>query len=258
MEHVDPVTRARRYTLTGAEGRIEIWEQGASERFHLTNPAPVAPTVPAVTNAQALIKEARARLNAVPAYIRKVEDYARQNMLPVDLQEMLTREADELLDRARTLGTLVPQDPILAPLRTQAANLTTQGRNLRVRQTLASQTPTEGYLDYLREQQVVEIRKSAQPRNLNEGRKGRPDFLQEYEVWDLSKTPPQPLWYAHFHYDKAGARFDEFIKAHLKTPEQRNLGLQWQQTQAQTGAPVEPIWRGNIGRPLANRHFAEL
>jgi hypothetical protein len=258
VEHVDPVTKARRYTLTGAEGRTEIWEQGANGRFHLTNPAPVAPPVRAATNALALIDEARARLNAVQAYQRKVEEYARQNMLPVDLEEMLAREAEELLERARTIGTLVPRDPILAQLRTQAASLTTQGRNLRVRQTLASQTPTEGYLDYLREQQLVEIRKGEPARNLNAGQKGRPDYLQEYVVWDVSKTPQQLLWYAHFHYDKAGARFDEFIKAHLKIPEQRNLGLQWQRAQAEAGASVDPIWRGNIGRPLANRHFAEL
>lgn len=38
--------------------------------------------------------------------------------------------------------------------------------------------------------------------------------------------------------------------------EQRNLGLQWQVAQAQAGATVDPIWRGNIGRPMATRHFA--
>ena len=177
-------------------------------------------------------------------------------MLPVDLEEMLVREADELLSRARNLEGPLPQDPIILQLRDKAVALTNEGRNLRVRQTLASKAPTEGYLDYLRDQQVVEIRRGGTARNLSEGHKGRPDYLQEYTVWDVTKTPQVPLWYAHFHYDKAGAQFDEFIKAHLKTPEQRNLGLQWQRAQAEAGAGVESIWRGNIGRPMASLHFA--
>lgn len=256
VEELDTANNTRRYTLTGAENRTEIWAQNADGRFYLTNPAPVAPPLPAATNALALLSEARARLNAAQAYVKKVEEYARHTMLPVDLEEMLVREADELLNRARTLERPLPQDPIILQLRDKAAALTNEGRNLRVRQTLASKTPTEGYLDYLRDQQVVEIRRGGTARNLNEGHKGRPDYLQEYTVWDVTKTPQVPLWYAHFHYDKAGAQFDEFIKAHLKTPEQRNLGLQWQRAQAEAGAGVESIWRGNIGRPMASLHFA--
>jgi hypothetical protein len=52
--------------------------------------------------------------------------------------------------------------------------------------------------------------------------------------------------------------FADFVKAHLKLPEQRNLGLQWQQVQAASGAQVEAIWRGDIGKPLGIRHFADL
>jgi len=77
-------------------------------------------------------------------------------------------------------------------------------------------------------------------------------------VLDLTQTPTQPLWYAHFHYNKPQPRFDEFVRAHLKTAQQRQLGLQWQQKQAQTGAPVDSIWRGEIGRPLALQHFQNL
>lgn len=52
---------------------------------------------------------------------------------------------------------------------------------------------------------------------------GHRDFMQEYEVWDLTATPPRPLWYAHFHYNRRTATFDEFEKAHLKLPEHRYL-----------------------------------
>jgi hypothetical protein len=87
---------------------------------------------------------------------------------------------------------------------------------------------------------------------------GRKDFLQEYEVRDLTANPPRTLWYAHFHYTSDKVPFHDFVKAHLKLPEQRNLGLQWQQAQATSGAQVEAIWRGDIGKPLGIQHFANL
>ena len=203
-----------------------------------------------------VVSEARARLDNVGLYESRATAYTEQKMLPVDLEHLLVSEAAELNLRANRLERLDPTEDLVRQLRAKAAELTIKGRNLRIRQTLASKTPTEGYLDYLREQRVVEIRKGEPARNLNEGKKGRADFLQEYVIQDLTQTPPATLWYAHFHYDKAGAQFDEFIKAHLKIPEQRNLGLQWQVAQAQAGAAVDPIWRGNIGRALATRHFA--
>jgi hypothetical protein len=121
-----------------------------------------------------------------------------------------------------------------------------------------SKTPTEGYLDYLLGQQVVDIRKEGGLRDLGKRADGRRDFLQEYEVRDLRGETAQPLWYAHFHYTSAKPAFNEFVKGHLKLPEQRNLGLQWQQAQASSGAQVESIWRGDIGKPLGIQHFSAL
>ncbi|MFD2884698.1 hypothetical protein ACFS4T_28085 [Pseudomonas lini] len=72
----------------------------------------------------------------------------------------------------------------------------------------------------------------------------------------MTRQPPQTLWYAHFHYPSAKSPFNDFVKGHLKLPEQRNLGLQWQQAQASSGAQVESIWRGDIGKPLAHKHFS--
>ena len=84
---------------------------------------------------------------------------------------------------------------------------------------------------------------------------GLPDFLLEYEIRDLTQGQPYSLWYAHFHYQSQTPGFERFTKAHLKTAEQRRLGLQWQLAQ---GEGAERIWRGDIGRPMAKKHFAEL
>ena len=39
-------------------------------------------------------------------------------------------------------------------------------------------------------------------KNLGKRPDGRTDYLQEYEVRDLTQTPPKVLWYAHFHYSQ--------------------------------------------------------
>ncbi|MHA6577464.1 dermonecrotic toxin domain-containing protein [Pseudomonas yamanorum] len=255
-ESIDPQTQATTYQVESARGRTETWVKGPGGKSRLKDSAASEPAPPESNVKSFVVSEAKARLDNVAQYESRATAYIEQKMLPVDLEHLLVSEAAELNLRANRLERLDPTQDLVRQLRAKATELTIKGRNLRIRQTLASKTPTEGYLDYLREQRVVDIRKSEAARNLNEGKKGRADYLQEYVVQDLTQTPPATLWYAHFHYDKAGAQFHDFIKAHLKIPEQRNLGLQWQVAQAQAGATVDPIWRGNIGRPLATRHFA--
>jgi len=179
-------------------------------------------------------------------------------MLPVDLEHMFNSEATELSTRAQAIEQLSPTEPVVLQLHDKARELRHTGRTLRIDQSLRSKTPTEGYLDYLLQQQVVDIRREGPLRALGKRADGRKDFLQEYAVRDLTSSPPRTLWYAHFHYTSDKVPFADFVKAHLKLPEQRNLGLQWQQVQAASGAQVEAIWRGDIGKPLGIRHFADL
>jgi hypothetical protein len=171
---------------------------------------------------------------------------------------MMTREAAELNMRAQAIERLSPTETVALQLRNRANELSRAGRTLRTDQTLKSKTPTEGYLDYLLEQRVVDIRKEGGLRDLGKRADGRRDFLQEYEIRDVRGESPQTLWYAHFHYTSAKPAFNDFVKGHLKLPEQRNLGLQWQQAQAESGAHVQAIWRGDIGKPLGIKHFSEL
>lgn len=237
VENWSESTHTRLFTLTGAQGRLEIWEQSPSGRYRWVNPPALTP-VPAAKNAQALITEAQGRLDAAEAYIGKVRGYARQDMLPVDLQEMLAREADELSARAQAIEPLAPEHRLINQLRTKATELTTTGRAVRTQQSLASRKPTDGMLDDLVGQHAVDIRRNAPMTELARQSGGRHDFMQEYEVWNLTSTPPKLLWYAHFHYNRRAAAFAEFEKAHLKLPEHRYL------TRAEY--PTLPL--SNIGR----------
>lgn len=241
----------RRISVTGADSRAEVYVQTAEGRWRLQNEAE-APATPPPADPKRVAEEASARLNKVGAYIEKVQGYGRQNMLPVDLEHMVLSEAGELRMRAERIAEHEPRSPLVARLQDKAEELVSIGRTLRINQTLASETPGEGMLDYLLDQQAVEVirlgRLNEQPKRSD----GRRDFLQEYEIRDLTQGTPRPLWYAHFHYTTANPAFDGFVKAHLKTAAQRRLGLQWQQAQGET---AERIWRGDIGKPMARKHF---
>ncbi|WP_445181087.1 dermonecrotic toxin domain-containing protein [Pseudomonas sp. McL0111] len=256
-ETIDASSRQKRFTIEGIDGFRETWLPRSSGKYHLQiQPTTPAPTLP--TDVQPLLNEARRRLAGVADYSDKVSNYARRDMLPVNLEHMLSSEASELSIRAQAIERLSPTDPIVLQLQDKARELQGVGRTMRINQSMRSKTPTEGYLDYLLQQQVVDIRKEEPIRALGKRADGRKDFLQEYEVRDLMSNPPRALWYAHFHYTSDKVPFQDFVKAHLKLPEQRNLGLQWQHAQAAGGAQVEAIWRGDIGKPFGIKLFSAL
>ena len=170
-----------------------------------------------------LVEDAQSRLQSQQSYQAKVQSYAAQDMLPVDLEHMMVSEASELSRRALNIEEIAPQNAIIQQLRDKATELTTTGREMRTRQSLSTKKPTDGMLDDLVRHNALEIRKTSPMKNLGKRPDGRIDYLQEYEVWDLTSSPPKLLWYAHFHYAKAAPAFDVFEKAHLKLPEHRFL-----------------------------------
>jgi len=128
-----------------------------------------------------------------------------------------------LTHRAIAIEAVAPQHPLIEQLRNKATELVASGRQMRTRQSLSTQRPTDGMLDDLISHNAVEIRKTSPIKHLGKRSDGRSDHLQEYEIWDVTAQPPKLLWYAHFHYAKAAPAFAEFEKAHLKLPEHRFL-----------------------------------
>jgi hypothetical protein len=222
VERWEPTTQKHQYSLTGQGGFEEVWEQGSNGKFRLLNP-PEQAIRPVQRDLGSLVEDAQSRLQSQQSYTAKVQSYAAQDMLPVDLEHMMVSEASELTRRALNIEEIAPQNAIIQQLRDKATELTTTGRQLRTRQSLSTKKPTDGMLDDLVRHNALEIRKTSPMNNLGKRPDGRFDYLQEYEVWDLTATPPKVLWYAHFHYAKAAPAFGEFEKAHLKLPEHRFL-----------------------------------
>ncbi|WP_223512111.1 dermonecrotic toxin domain-containing protein [Pseudomonas sp. GL-B-19] len=226
-ERREPTTQKRQYSLTGHRGFEEVWEQGSNGKFRLLNPQEQG-SHPIHQDLGALTADARSRLGAQAAYKTRVEAYARQDMLPVDLEHMMFSEAAELGRRALEIEDLQPGHALIQQLRDKATELTHTARVLRIEYSMNSRNPTDGMLDYLMQQnsgerKIVDIHKQKPMENLGKRPDGRTDYLQEYEVRDLTQTPPKVMWYAHFHYARAAPAFAEFEKAHLKLPEHRFL-----------------------------------
>ncbi len=173
------MTRQKRFTIEGVDGHTETWlPRSASGKYHLSEPVSTASTELA-TDITPLLVEAKNRLGRVDAYKSKVEGYARQDMLPVDLEHVMASEATELNMRAQAIERLSSSEPMVLQLRNRADELSSAGRTLRIDQTVNSKTPTEGYLDYLLEQRTVDIRKEGGLRDIGKRPDGRLDFLQE-------------------------------------------------------------------------------
>lgn len=244
----------RRFVINRLNNGTEVYVPGKQGLWRLANreatPPPASPV-----EINRVLEEARQRLDKLPAYQDKVESYARQDMLPRNLEHLLLSEAGELRTRAERIAERNPQAELVVTLRRQADELVESGRALRIRQSLASKTPSEGMLDYLIEQKVVEVRKVGGLTQLPKRIEGHPDFLQEFEVRALTQGTPYTLWWVHFHFQTPTPVFERFVKGHIKLADKRRLGLQWQLAQAEG---VERIWRGDIGRPMAKKHFAAL
>jgi hypothetical protein len=222
VEQWDNVTQTRRYTCTGPGGHEEIWEQAADGILRLTNPRTSVARSPAELSLASLVSAARQRVDNVATFRATVQSNADRGMLPIDLQHMMDVRANEFIARADDIAAKSAQHPIIQTLRDQATELTAAGRAIRTERSLTSPKPTDGMLDDLIDQHVVEIRRTQSIQPLGQYQ-GYPDYMQEYEIWNVNAQPPYLLWYAHFHYRSATPDFRRFEKAHLKLPEHRFL-----------------------------------
>ncbi|WP_248918910.1 apolipoprotein A1/A4/E family protein [Pseudomonas entomophila] len=239
------------YRITGVNGRTELYHQDRSGKFTLTNPD-TAPTAGSGVSLKELRTEARRQLDELQAYRGKVQQHANQGMDGASLDDLMQFKATDLENLASRIAEQAHDDSLVQRLRDMARESTRHGKALRVGYIMGTHQPNGGQLDYLHEAGLVRIEKEGALVELRRTSDGRRDFLQEFVVLDTREASPRPLWYAHFHFDKANPSFEAFVKAHLKTIPQRRLGREWQDTH------VEQIWRGELTRPIARKHFATL
>lgn len=222
-----------------------VYARNEAGNWQISEPVRAAPT----QSMSSLVKTATARLEDVPRQQARLRQYQIPQALPVDLEDIALGHVQQLrfiADRIRQKAgnTMTAEQTALTQrLETAAEQMKTLGRQLRTAQTKATSRPTVGYLEYLVEQQEVEI---AWSRTLNpkRDRKGNPvEYLEEYRILDRSTR--QTLWYAHFHFRQKPAQgFTRLEAGHLKLARERDLG--------------EGAWRGNMTETQASKLFGNL
>ncbi|SEH87631.1 dermonecrotic toxin domain-containing protein [Pseudomonas asplenii] len=198
--------------------------------------------------------QARQLLDSLPGRLDRSEKLLRIAHGPADVEDRLINDAQLFSDLSAKLQELAhgldeyPKE-LVDKLDAGAKLLRAQGTRLRI-ERVKIDPPTIIGVSYLRSKQQIRIR-SLGPRKDISGGKGR-DFLKEYEISDLQRTP---LWYAHFHYSSLDAADNNYTAAHLKTPRQRFQGINYQRAQEQSNQSVDAILRARIDATSASELF---
>lgn len=235
---------------------LGAYRQGQDGLWQTTAAAAPRPPVASVAS---LLARASEGLAAVDTLLRKVRGYSTGSMDATSLEDILhlqAREfgklADELDGLASTRADVAQRS---ASLRQQVPVLLAEGTRLRIAK-LKTSPPSAGALVYLQQHGQVRIEKLGGRIDVRNRHGKIVDYLQEFQVVDTGTG--RPLWFAHFHFQKATTPFQNYLAGHLKTAEQRHLGLQWQMAQEAGFEEVTRIYRGKIPPAIAMSHFAAL
>ncbi|MBB6288336.1 MULTISPECIES: hypothetical protein [unclassified Pseudomonas] len=222
-----------------------------------------------------LIEQGQALRAAVEQAIGEVLKMARRANEPQSLQDILEQRADKLRQCAEAIQRHLQHSEPARLAATQRARARTEADALRAAASRLSEQGLQARLNAIKArlptQSGVDVLVSHHEANIfRQGGRvalaARPnDWLQAYGVVDVHTR--QPLWYAHFHYERQAGPDDHFTAAHLKTPEQHRMGKQTQaQAQAQAFASIQAgqggrasqaleIHRGEINLRMARKLF---
>jgi hypothetical protein len=219
-------------------------------------PAPA----PATRSIKAIRHDARALLDELEERLRRAQSYQKYCRHPQEIEEIMNNEADRFRAVDEELGKALAASPTSRTPADQALSeqlvnaidrLRAKGSQLRTELSLQL-PPTDGNLTYLFEKNLIQVALLGERKPLKGARK---DFLQEYAVNDRDGFP---LWYAHFHYEKADTPKADYSVAHLKTKEQRREHYQSLLAKANNPYAVVNVHRGQIGKALAQGKFLPL
>ncbi|MBO1539474.1 DUF6543 domain-containing protein [Pseudomonas sp. OA65] len=234
---------------TYSEKQNDVWDVVVEER-----PTPV----PKTRSFNAIKGDALKLLDHLDEHLSRAEGYKKRCRHPQEIEEIMSNEADRYrklsADLDRTLSGRQPtaqEEALRTDLNTAILRLTEKGRELRT-QLSWDLPPTDGNLRYLFEKKLVQVARLDQ-RIASKG--ARKDFYQEYSVSNLEG---KIVWYAHFHYEKFDTPKAEYAVAHLKRYADRKKNYYSELANANNPHAVVEVYRGSIGKALAQEKFLVL
>ncbi|QXH46952.1 hypothetical protein KSS93_03275 [Pseudomonas xanthosomatis] len=245
IEHVERGHLHMRINQPNSDQPHSLYTRNAADQWQPYAPARTAPS----ETLQNLVGVATAQLNDLLPQQAKLRRYQTPQAIPADLEDIAQGHAQRLRFIAGQIrlkaGSAISAEHTALTQRLEAGaeQMKALGRQLRIAQTKATGKPAVGHLQYLVEQQEVQL---AWSRVLKPklDRQGNPaEYLEEYLVRD--RTTQQVLWYAHFHFRKQPAQgFRKLEAGHLKLASERDLG--------------EGAWRGSLSEAQATQLFGNL
>jgi hypothetical protein len=205
-----------------------------------------------------LITQATQRLDQFDSHLSEARQDERAKRNATNIVEFLGGKAEALDDLARQLehapnptGNNIA--PLVQRLREHSHLLRNEGEDIRIRLYKDKAFLSADRLAYLISQGHIGAVKTHS--RLARGKGKEKHFLDIYSLND-SHTG-EPLWHAHFHYDKKDSPALNFKEkgAHLKTLEQSGSGISSQRRDEQADREHIAIWRHAIDGRTAQRIF---
>ncbi|VVN80462.1 hypothetical protein [Pseudomonas fluorescens] len=205
-----------------------------------------------------LTAQATRQLEQSDSHLSSATQDERKKRNATNIVEFLGGKADALDDLARQLEHVPnPAEGNIAALvqrlRQDSQRLRSEGEAIRIRLYKDKAFLSADRLAYLINQDQISVVKTASRLELGKGK--RKHFLDIYSLND--KHTAEPLWHAHFHYQKKDSPALNFtVKGgHLKTLEQSGSGASSQRQDEQAGREHVPIWRETIDGKTARKIF---
>ncbi|VVN80449.1 hypothetical protein [Pseudomonas fluorescens] len=205
-----------------------------------------------------LMAQSTQRLEQSDSHLNSARQDEREKRNATNIVEFLGGKADALDDLARQLEHVPnPAEGNIAALvqrlRQDSQRLRAEGEDIRIRLYKDKAYLSADRLAYLIGQKQIGAVKTHS--RLARGKGKDKHFLDIYSLNDQHTA--EPLWHAHFHYEKKDSPALNFMVkgGHLKTLEQSGSGSSSQRRDEQAGREHMAIWRHTIDGKTAQRIF---
>ncbi|WGT26975.1 hypothetical protein [Pseudomonas marginalis] len=227
----------------------------------VTTPPPSHPATPQI---QSVLDKAQAFLDGLTAFKERADEQAKKPARTAIGTEylyhqhaLLLEETGQAIEQALSRPQLSTQQQrsaaILHRKLKEAAAELYQDATQHVRRMIKERPPTIAGVEWLQQRREITLKKTKNRQRLESA---RPNYLDEYTITD--RVTHDVLWYAQFHYSTSWTQAKTFIKARLKTPAQRNLGLATDTPYGLDSQELLDYYRSEINLEQARRLFFGL
>jgi hypothetical protein len=219
---------------------------------------------PAAPDIQVSLDKAQAFLDGLKAFKDRADEQAKKptrTAIGVEYlyhqHALLLEETDQAIEHALSQPRITVDQQRSAAILSRKLKETTaelyQEATRHMLRMIKEQPPTIAAVEWLQQRREITLKKTVNRRRI---KSINSDYLDEYTITD--RVTRDVLWYAHFHYSTSWTPAKAFISARLKTPAQRNLGVDAEPLNGLDSQQRLDYYRSEINLQQARRLFFNL